>query len=354
MADLWAQRAANHQGVIAMQELAQAFGAKSLQEYFGAILDVAESKTRNWIASLSHDEYRFEDCMDDGSAIKVLMRRVRGEQGWAFVVDFTGSGVESIGNLNANPGIVTAAVMYTIRCAIADSMPLNYGVMRAVELRIPKGILDPRGIGPMEQWPAVAGGNVETSQRIVDVLWGALGLAAASQGTMNNFLFGNTKFGYYETIGGGSGASAQGGGADAVHSHMTNTRLTDVEVLESRYPVRVVNFGIRRGSGGDGMYVGGCGMIREIEALERLEVSLVTNRRWRVDGKFAGPYGLDGGGAGQPGENWWIDREGNSHRLPSSVQQSIEVGERIRILTPGGGGWGIPQINKISKNLPDK
>ena len=354
MADLWAQRAANHRGVIAMQELAQAFGAESLQEYFGAILDVAESKTRNWIASLSHDEYRFEDGMDDGSAIKVLMRRVLGEQGWTFVVDFTGSGVESIGNLNANPGIVTAAVMYTIRCAIADSMPLNYGVMRAVELRIPKGILDPRGIGPMEQWPAVAGGNVETSQRIVDVLWGALGLAAASQGTMNNFLFGNTKFGYYETIGGGSGASAQGGGADAVHSHMTNTRLTDVEVLESRYPVRVVNFGIRLGSGGDGKYVGGCGMIREIEALERLEVSLVTNRRWRVDGKFAGPYGLDGGGAGQPGENWWIDREGNSHRLPSSVQQSIEVGERIRILTPGGGGWGIPQNNTIAKNLPDK
>jgi 5-oxoprolinase (ATP-hydrolysing) len=157
---------------------------------------------------------------------------------------------------------------------------------------------------------------------------------------MNNFLFGNTKFGYYETIGGGSGASAQGSGADAVHSHMTNTRLTDVEVLESRYPVRVVNFGIRRGSGGDGTHAGGCGMIREIEALERLEVSLVTNRRWRVDGRFAGPYGLDGGGAGQPGENWWIDREGTSHRLPSSVHQSIEAGERIRILTPGGGGWG--------------
>ena len=340
MADLWAQRAANHRGVLAMQELAQVFGAESLQQYFGAILDVAESKTRNWIASLPHDEYRFEDCMDDGSAIKVLMRRVHGEQGWKFVIDFTGSGVESIGNLNANPGIVTAAVMYTIRCAIADSMPLNYGVMRAVELCIPKGILDPRGVGPMEQWPAVAGGNVETSQRIVDVLWGALGLAAASQGTMNNFLFGNTKFGYYETIGGGSGASAQGDGTDAVHSHMTNTRLTDVEVLESRYPVRVVNFGIRRGSGGDGKYAGGCGMIREIEALERLEVSLVTNRRWRVDGEFAGPYGLDGGGAGQPGENWWIDREGTSHRLPSSVQQSIEIGERIRILTPGGGGWG--------------
>jgi len=340
MADLWAQRAANHRGVLAMQELAQAFGAESLQEYFGAILDVAESKTRNWIASLSHDEYRFEDSMDDGSAIKVHMRRVHGEQGWKLVIDFTGSGGESIGNLNANPGIVTAAVMYTIRCAIADNMPLNYGVMRAVDLLIPKGILDPRGVGQMEQWPAVAGGNVETSQRIVDVLWGALGLAAASQGTMNNFLFGNTKFGYYETIGGGSGASAQGSGADAVHSHMTNTRLTDVEVLESRYPMRVVNFGIRRGSGGDGKHAGGCGMIREIEALERLEVSLVTNRRWRVDGQFAGPYGLDGGEAGQPGENWWIDREGTSHRLPSSVQQRIEVGERIRILTPGGGGWG--------------
>ena len=214
-------------------------------------------------------------------------------------------------------------------------MPLNSGVMRAVELSIPRGILNPRGTGRVEDWPAVAGGNVETSQRIVDVLWGALGLAAASQGTMNNFLFGNDRFGYYETIGGGTGASQYGPGSDAVHSHMTNTRLTDVEVLESRYPVRVMRFGVRRGSGGDGLHRGGCGMEREIMALEPLEVSLVTSRR-----QGSGPYGLEGGLAGLLGENWWIDRLGNQQRLQGSCQLQIQPGDRIRILTPGGGGYG--------------
>lgn len=340
MADLWAQRAANQRGMLAMQDLASAMGVGELHRYFDAILRVAEVKTRAWIGSLAKDEYFFRDSMDDGSVIQVRVIRKRREEGWSLSIDFEGSGSESIGNLNANPGIVTAAVMYTIRCAIADTLPLNYGVMRAVELRIPPGILDPRGSGPLEQWPAVAGGNVETSQRVVDVLWGALGLAAASQGTMNNFLFGNDRFGYYETIGGGSGASEGGAGADAVHSHMTNTRLTDVEVLESRYPVRLVEFGIRRGSGGAGRHTGGCGMVREIEALERLEVSLVTNRRTRVPGGFGGPFGLFGGENGQPGENWWIDRDGVAHRLPSACQRILGVGERIRLLTPGGGGWG--------------
>jgi 5-oxoprolinase (ATP-hydrolysing) len=250
-------------------------------------------------------------------------------------VDFEGTGLECNGNLNANPGIVTAAVMYTIRCAIGDTMPLNSGVMRAVELKIPTGILNPRGKGPKEDWPAVAGGNVETSQRIVDVLWGALGLAAASQGTMNNFLFGNSHFGYYETIGGGTGASQFGPGANAVHSHMTNTRLTDVEVLESRYPVRVISFGVRRSSGGKGQYEGGSGMVREVMALEPLEVSLVTSRRGD-----AGPYGLQGGESGLPGENWWIGTGDQQRRLEGSCQLRLKAGERIRIMTPGGGGFG--------------
>jgi 5-oxoprolinase (ATP-hydrolysing) len=252
-----------------------------------------------------------------------------------LVVDFEGTGLESIGNLNANPGIVTAAVMYTIRCAIGDTMPLNSGVMRAIELKIPRGILDPRGSGPIEHWPAVAGGNVETSQRIVDVLWGALGLAAASQGTMNNFLFGNARFGYYETIGGGTGASRSGPGADAVHSHMTNTRLTDVEVLECRYPVRLVRFAVRKGSGGRGHFQGGNGMVRELMALEPLEVSLVTSRRLDT-----GPYGLEHGGCGLPGENWWIGTSDQQRRLEGSCQIRLEAGERICILTPGGGGFG--------------
>jgi 5-oxoprolinase (ATP-hydrolysing) len=260
-----------------------------------------------------------------------------------LVVDFEGTGLESTGNLNANPGIVTAAVMYTIRCAIGDTMPLNSGVMRAIELKIPRGILDPRGTGPMESWPAVAGGNVETSQRIVDVLWGALGLAAASQGTMNNFLFGNAHFGYYETIGGGTGASQFGPGAHAVHCHMTNTRLTDVEVLESRYPVRVIRFGVRRSSGGKGLYEGGSGMVREVMALEPLEVSLVTSRRLGT-----GPFGLQGGESGLPGENWWIGTGNQQRRLEGSCQLRLEAGERIRIMTPGGGGLWIGLIRPIA------
>jgi 5-oxoprolinase (ATP-hydrolysing) len=335
MADLLAQQAANQQGVQAMQELANTIGTKRLQSILESILDVAKAKTVRWIKTLSRSEYRFADTMDDGTSIAVRISKQGSDR---LVIDFEGSGPECQGNLNANPGIVTAAVMYTIRCAIGDTMPLNSGVMRAVELKIPRGILNPQAQGPIEDWPAVAGGNVETSQRIVDVLWGALEMAAASQGTMNNFLFGNARFGYYETIGGGTGASSLGPGADAVHSHMTNTRLTDVEVLESRYPVRVMQFGIRRNSGGPGRHVGGCGMIRELMALEPLEVSLVTSRR-----KEPGPFGLSGASPGALGENWRIDRDGTADRLPSSCQLQIASGQRIRILTPGGGGF-MPEV----------
>lgn len=349
MADLLAQQAANQRGVAAMQDLAESLGVTRLQNILESILEVAKAKTLRWIDSLADKKYRFEDSMDDGTPIVVQITKETKKTSIAtdnsptnetrLVFDFHGSGRESQGNLNANPGIVTAAVMYTIRCAIGDTMPLNSGVMRAVDLKIPQGILNPQGTGPKESWPAVAGGNVETSQRIVDVLWGALGLAAASQGTMNNFLFGNSRFGYYETIGGGTGANNNGPGADAVHSHMTNTRLTDVEVLESRYPVRLVQFGIRRGSGGDGHYQGGCGMIREIMALESLEVSLVTNRRSGL-----GPFGLQGGQHGALGQNAWIDDQGNQTELQGACQLHLKPGQSIRIMTPGGGGFGTPEL----------
>jgi 5-oxoprolinase (ATP-hydrolysing) len=335
MADLAAQQAANARGAVAMRELAERIGIDRLDAYMRSILEVAAEKTRRWINTLDDSPRRWIDWMDDGSRIEVQLQKYQRNGKPHLRVDFSGTGSVTPSNLNANPGIVTAAVLYCIRCAIDDSMPLNSGVLRAVDLMIPEGILSPKGVGPKEDWPAVAGGNVETSQRVVDCLFGALGLAAASQGTMNNFLFGNASFGYYETIGGGSGATPDAPGADAVHTHMTNTRLTDVEVLESRYPVRLVEFGIRRGSGGCGRHRGGDGMIRQVQALEPLEVSLVTSRR----GPHA-PFGLEGGQSGALGINVWIHADGARRELPASCQIHLNAGDAVRIETPGGGGYG--------------
>ena len=335
MADLAAQQAANQRGVQAMQELAEVYGLDLVTHYLEHIQQASEAKTRAWIQTLPNDPRCFSDRMDDGTRICVSIQRSLDSKDRPMLrIDFEGTGSISTGNLNANPAIVSAAVMYVIRCAVADSLPLNSGVMRCVELVIPEGILNPKCIGNQEDWPAVAGGNVETSQRVVDCLLGALGLAAASQGTMNNFLFGDTGFGYYETIGGGTGATPSAAGEDAVHSHMTNTRLTDVEVLEKRYPVRLVRFEIRKESGGSGKNSGGNGITRQVLALKPLEVSLVTSRR------NTAPFGLGGGKAGKPGENWLIRSHGERVRLDSSVQISINAGDSILIETPGGGGMG--------------
>lgn len=215
--------------------------------------------------------------------------------------------------------------------------------MRRVELIIPQSLLSPlnpsEAVGkPASLLPAVAAGNVETSQRVVDVLLGALGVAAASQGTMNNFLFGDSTFGYYETICGGTGATAQGNGCDAVHSHMTNTRITDPEVLEARYPVRLCEFSIRQESGGAGEFHGGNGIVRELEFLRPLQASLISSRR-------AGrpPYGLNGGAPGQLGRNICLRADGTIESLGSTAQIQLQSGDRIRIESPGGGGFGAQQ-----------
>jgi len=354
LADIAAQQSANQFGVAALIDLAQEVGFETLQCYMEHIQLASQAKTEAWINQLEDRVYRYRDHMDDGTAICVAIHvhRESNDAKPRLIIDFEGTGKESIGNLNANPAIVSAAVLYVIRCAIADELPLNSGVMRSVELRMPHGILNPqrRAVvdepslqGPREKaateeaeyWPAVAGGNVETSQRVVDCLLGALELAAASQGTMNNFLFGNDSFGYYETIGGGSGATSSANGEDAVHTHMTNTRLTDVEILEKKYPVRLIEFAVRTGSGGSGLHRGGCGLVRQVQALTPLNVSLVTSRR----GAYV-PAGLAGGDAGACGENWLIREDGTRDRLGSSVQFTIEAGDSIRLLTPGGGGYG--------------
>jgi 5-oxoprolinase (ATP-hydrolysing) len=230
--------------------------------------------------------------------------------------------------------------MYVMRLLIDEDIPLNEGVMKPVTISLPHCFLNPKPSPDPMKSPAIVGGNVETSQRVVDVLLGALSLAAASQGTMNNWLMGNANFGYYETIGGGSGATPTGGGSDAVHTHMTNTRLTDPEILESRYPVVLREFSIRHGSGGTGIHPGGDGMIRDVEFREPVTVSLLTSRR------AVQPYGLEGGSPGETGLNQLTRAasEGEPTQietLASRCEFQAAQGDRLRLETPGGGGWGL-------------
>ena len=291
----------------------------------------AEQKVRAALSRLTPGSYPFVDHLDDGTPIAVTVT-IAGDRA---TIDFTGTGPVSAGNLNANRAITTAAVLYVLRCLLAEDIPLNQGVLAPVELIVPEGLLNPTEQSRPEDCPAVVGGNVETSQRVVDVLLGAFGLAGASQGTMNNLLFGDATFGYYETICGGSGATRDADGADAVHTHMTNTRLTDPEVLERRFPVRVRAFGIRRGSGGSGRHRGGDGVIRRLEFLTPLSVSILSQRR----GPYA-PYGLEGAAPGALGRNTLQRADGSLEVLPGLVQFEAQPGDVLTIETPGGGGFG--------------
>jgi len=290
----------------------------------------AEAKLRRALERLPDGIYSFEDRLDEGSKIRLRLE-IRGD---GAHLDFTGTSPPVKSNLNANRAIVKAAVIYCFRCLIDEEIPLNEGVLAPLELTLPVCLLNPPAGESPSQSPAVVGGNVETSQRVTDVILGALGLAAASQGTMNNLTFGNTDYGYYETICGGAGAGPGFAGADAVHTHMTNTRLTDPEVLESRYPVRLRRFEIRRGSGGRGHYRGGDGVRREIEFLEPLDVAILSQRR------TCRPFGLEGGEAGAAGRNTLFRRDGEVRELGPVAAFEVGPGDRIVIETPGGGGWG--------------
>jgi 5-oxoprolinase (ATP-hydrolysing) len=261
--------------------------------------------------------------------------------GPAATFDFTGTGPVIDGNLNANPAIVGAAVLYVLRLLVDEEIPLNEGALRAVRIVLPECLLNPPAATRLDDSPAVAAGNVETSQRVVDVLLGALGLAAASQGTMNNVLFGAAGFGFYETVCGGSGATADADGASAVQVHMTNTRTTDPEVLERRLPVRLWEFSVRRGSGGAGVQRGGDGAVRRIEFLAPLELSLVTQRRGPHP-----PFGLNGGEPGALGENLLQRPGGATERLPGVAERTVDAGDVLQIRTPGGGGFGAAWLNR--------
>ncbi|MBM3270757.1 MAG: hydantoinase B/oxoprolinase family protein, partial [Candidatus Sericytochromatia bacterium] len=333
LADLRAQLAANQVGIEALRDLVARRSLDVVTAYMGHIQAAAAAKVRKALASLEPGTRHFADHLDDGTPIRVALT-VGGDRA---IVDFAGTGPVRPGNLNATRAIVTAAVLYVFRCLIAEDIPLNQGVLDPLEIRIPAGtLLSGRDAQDPAACAAVAGGNVETSQRLVDVLLGALRGAAASQGTMNNLTFGNADFGYYETICGGAGATPDADGADAVHSHMTNTRLTDPEVLERRYPVRLWRFAIRRGSGGAGRHRGGDGAVREVEFLAPVDVAILSERR----GPYP-PYGLEGGLPGSLGRNLLVRRGAAAPEdLGGKAALSAAAGDRLIVETPGGGGYG--------------
>ena len=333
LADIAAQQAAGAHGARALTQLTQRFSTEIVDALMGRILAIAGDSMQRWIQTLSDTPMFFEDKLDDGSRIAVHIKR----SDQHLAIRFDTSPVHRHG-FNATPAIVTAAVLYVLRSVSKSNMPLCDGVLRDVVIEIPEGMLDPPAHDDPAKCAAVVAGNVETSQRVVDVLLGALGIAAASQGTMNNVLMGDETFGYYETIGGGSGAMPSSPGADAVHTHMTNTRITDPEILESRLPVRLLRFGIRPASGGEGRFRGGHGIIREFEFLQSLTLSLLTSRR------TCSPYGVDGGEPGKRGRNLLV-KDGETIELASTGTFQVDQGDRLLIKTPGGGGWGEKPAN---------
>lgn len=331
LADLNAALASIQAGAAALAALVREEGIDRVSYFMRALKNYSAACVRKSLAAWPDGGYSAEELLDDGTPLRVHLVISKGN----VHVDFTGSAHVHPGNLNANPAIVHSAVMYVLRLLTAADIPLNEGIMQAVELIIPPGILNPVFPADPSACPAVVGGNTETSQRLVDTLIKALELAACSQGTMNNLLFGNDTFGYYETIGGGSGAINGFAGASAVHTHMTNTRITDPEILEFRYPVRLEKFAIRRNSGGKGKWNGGDGIIREITFLEPVSLTVLAQHRLQA------PYGMAGGKAGLTGKQQLIRADGRVEELSGTAGAAVEQGDRVVIQTPGGGGYGI-------------
>lgn len=338
LSDLRAQVAANHRGVQLLRELCEKYSLPVVHAYMGHVRANAAESMRRAISELPDGRHHFEDRLDCGARIACTIT-VKGDHA---TVDFTGTDPQLPSNLNAPPAVTIAAVLYVFRTLIARAIPLNSGCLEPITIRIPEGsLLNPR-------YPAaVVGGNVETSQRVCDILYGALGALAASQGTMNNFTFGNERFGYYETICGGAGAGRGFHGAGGVHVHMTNTRITDPEVMEHRYPVVVREFSIRTGSGGKGEWNGGDGVSRSIEFREAMRATLLTERR------TVAPFGLCGGLPGACGRNR-MSRRGLTTELPGCCELDLQPGDVVMIETPGGGGYGAPRsLFTMDNALPE-
>jgi 5-oxoprolinase (ATP-hydrolysing) len=325
IADLKAQIAANEKGVQELQRMVDHYGLETVRAYMQHVQDNAEECVRRVIDALK--DGKFKCALDTGEEIQVAISINR--QSRSAKIDFTGTSPQLDNNFNTPKAVCKAAVLYVFRTLVKDDIPLNEGCLKPLEIIIPEGCL----LNPT--YPAaVVAGNVETSQHITDCLYGALGTMAASQGTMNNFTFGNETYQYYETICGGSGAGADFEGTDAVHTHMTNSRLTDPEVLEWRFPVLLESFSIRPDSGGKGYHCGGNGVIRRLRFLETMTATILSSHR------SIPPFGLQGGGAGKVGRNYIERLEGTTEELGSTAIALMNPGDVFAIETPGGGGYG--------------
>ncbi|MCO6490199.1 MAG: hydantoinase B/oxoprolinase family protein, partial [Phaeodactylibacter sp.] len=330
LADINAALAALRTGEAALQKLVKSCGRQKVKHYMAQLKALAADSLQDALRPWHGRIFEAEERMDDGRPLQVRIAITEEN----ISIDFTGTGAPHPHNLNANISIVYSAVIYVLRLLCRKEIPLNEGLMQRVKIELPESFLHPRFEDDARRCPAVVGGNTEVSQRLVDTLLKAFGLAACSQGTMNNFLFGNARFGYYETIGGGAGAGPGFCGRSAVHQHMTNTKITDPEELEFRYPVRLCRFARRAGSGGEGKYRGGDGIIRELEFLAPMEVTILSQHR------VERPYGMEGGESGRAGEQFLIRKSGSVEPLRGVDSAEAGAGDRIVIETPGGGGWG--------------
>jgi 5-oxoprolinase (ATP-hydrolysing) len=325
IADLRAQVAANQKGVEELRTMVAHFGLDVVQAYMRHVQDNAEEAVRRAVTALRDGAFSLE--LDNGAVIRVAIRVDRAAR--CAEIDFSGTSMQLPNNFNAPSAICTAAVLYVFRTLVDDDIPLNAGCLKPLKVTIPPGsMLNPRHPA------AVVSGNVETSTCITNALYGALGIMAASQGTMNNFTFGNERYQYYETIAGGSGAGEGFDGTDVVQTNMTNSRLTDPEVLEFRFPVRLESYAIRHGSGGDGRWRGGNGGVRRIRFLEPMTASILSNNRIHA------PFGMAGGGPGATGRNYVVRRGGLEESLGHVGRTSMQAGDLFVVETPGGGGFG--------------
>lgn len=331
LADINAQLAANRRGATQLLAMITEYGAAAVTHYMQALLDFSEQALRDQLKALPSGVLSSVSTLDDGAEINVSMEVADGR----IRVDFANTTLRHGGNLNATPAIVTSALIYVMRLLVREDIPLNEGLFAPLDLHLPRCFLNPDFPEDSREAPAVVGGNVEASQRVVECCLRALGVVADSQGTMNNFIFGNDTVSYYETIGGGAGAGDGFDGCSGVHTHMTNTAITDPEIFERRYPMRLWRFGLREASGGAGHWRGGDGLVRALEFLAPMSVSLLTQHRER------GPMGAKGGGDGMPGVQKRILPDGNYEFLASCVDYEAQPGERLCIETPGGGGYGI-------------